>query len=45
MRYFVIMILAVAIYAPHVLAHGGGLNRDGCHNNHKTGDYHCHRKP
>ncbi|WP_371136065.1 YHYH domain-containing protein [Devosia sp.] len=24
-------------------AHGGGLNKDGCHNNRKTGDYHCHR--
>ncbi len=26
-----------------LLAHGGGLNADGCHNNRKTGDYHCHR--
>ncbi len=24
-------------------AHGGGLNKDGCHTNRKTGDYHCHR--
>ena len=24
--------------------HGGGLNSEGCHNNRKTGDYHCHRK-
>lgn len=23
--------------------HGGGLDRYGCHKNHKTGDYHCHR--
>ena len=22
-------------------AHGGGTNADGCHNNRKTGDYHC----
>ena len=28
-----------------VLAHGGGLNAQGCHNNRKTGDYHCHRGP
>ncbi|QNN64337.1 excalibur calcium-binding domain-containing protein [Sphingomonas rhizophila] len=28
--------------APAV-AHGGGLNAQGCHNNRKTGDYHCHR--
>ena len=27
-----------------MLAHGGGLNSSGCHNNHKTGDYHCHSK-
>ena len=24
-------------------AHSGGLNAEGCHNNRKTGDYHCHR--
>jgi len=23
-------------------AHRGGLNAEGCHNNHKTDDYHCH---
>lgn len=28
-----------------VTAHGGGLNAEGCHNNRKTGDYHCHRAP
>jgi len=27
------------------LAHGGGLNAEGCHTNRKTGDYHCHRGP
>ena len=26
-----------------VFAHGGGLNAEGCHNNRKTGHYHCHR--
>ena len=25
------------------LAHGGGLNRDGCHRETATGGYHCHR--
>lgn len=25
------------------IAHGGGLNSEGCHHNRKTGDYHCHR--
>ncbi|RYD79542.1 MAG: excalibur calcium-binding domain-containing protein, partial [Verrucomicrobiaceae bacterium] len=28
---------------PIAFAHGGGLNAEGCHNNRKTGDYHCHR--
>ncbi len=28
--------------AQPVLAHPGGLNTEGCHNNRKTGDYHCH---
>lgn len=23
-------------------AHSGGTNSQGCHRNHKTGDYHCH---
>lgn len=31
--------------ASRALAHGGGLNKDGCHTNRKTGDYHCHRTP
>lgn len=34
--------LGLAAYAE---AHPGGLNAQGCHNNRKTGDYHCHRKP
>jgi uncharacterized protein YecT (DUF1311 family) len=25
-----------------VQAHGGGLNSDGCHNERRTGGYHCH---
>ncbi|MBI4990312.1 MAG: YHYH domain-containing protein [Rhodocyclales bacterium] len=24
-------------------AHGGGLDKNGCHTNRKTGEYHCHR--
>lgn len=35
-----------ALTLPNVsIAHSGGLNADGCHNNRKTGDYHCHRSP
>jgi len=25
-------------------AHGGALDRNGCHTDHKTGKYHCHSK-
>jgi hypothetical protein len=24
------------------LQHSGGTDANGCHRNHKTGDYHCH---
>ncbi|AWH37238.1 YHYH domain-containing protein [Stenotrophomonas sp. ZAC14D1_NAIMI4_6] len=39
--------LAVALIALAVpltsSAHSGGLDKNGCHTNRKTGDYHCHR--
>jgi len=25
-------------------AHSGGTNANGCHTNHKTGNYHCHNR-
>jgi len=27
------------------LAHGGGLDKYGCHHDRKRGGYHCHRGP
>ena len=45
---FVLSAGAAGIYtADHdhlgaVDSHSGGTNSDGCHKNHKTGDYHCH---
>lgn len=35
--------LSVTLPAVPAAAHPGGLNAQGCHTNHKTGDYHCHR--
>ena len=35
----------LVLAAGAAVAHGGGLDADGCHHNRKTGDYHCHRKP
>lgn len=37
---------ALCITAPAAaIAHGGGLNAEGCHNDRKNGGYHCHRAP
>ena len=33
---------ALALAPIEALAHGGGLDANGCHTNKKTGDYHCH---
>ncbi|HCY15046.1 MAG TPA: YHYH domain-containing protein [Curvibacter sp.] len=38
-----LFICAAALVASQVHAHGGGLDRNGCHTNRRTGDYHCHR--
>lgn len=38
-----IFAIVLILIAPAARAHGGGLNKEGCHNNRKTGDYHCHR--
>lgn len=35
--------LFVALSSVTAYAHPGGLNAAGCHNNRKTGGYHCHR--
>lgn len=46
MKLLLIGIAATATLAavpPPAVAHGGGLNAQGCHNNRRTGDYHCHR--
>ncbi|QCO68526.2 excalibur calcium-binding domain-containing protein [Luteimonas yindakuii] len=34
---------ALALAAGTVHAHGGGLDRHGCHHDRKNGGYHCHR--
>ena len=36
-------LLGTLVMANAAMAHGGGLNAEGCHTNRKTGDYHCHR--
>lgn len=38
----ILLSLIFSLINSYVYAHGGRLNSDGCHNNTKTGDYHCH---
>lgn len=38
-----IALAALGMPAAPSTAHPGGLNAEGCHNNRKTGGYHCHR--
>lgn len=38
----ILMPMLGLVLTPSVGAHPGGLNASGCHNNRKTGDYHCH---
>ena len=44
MRVAKIALLAAIIAVPAAaVAHPGGLNSEGCHNDRKNGGYHCHR--
>jgi len=40
-KYVAALCCSVLIYT-HVLAHGGGLNAQGCHNQTSNNTYHCH---
>ncbi len=37
------LIAIAACSAGHAHAHGGGLDKHGCHHDRKRGGYHCHR--
>ena len=38
-----VVMFGLMLPLQQVAAHGGGLNRAGCHNETATGGYHCHR--
>ena len=42
MKVLFISFVFAAAYASSALAHGGGLDANRCHTDHKTGTYHCH---
>lgn len=37
-----ILAIALVIAAGFAQAHSGGTDSSGCHNDRKTGGYHCH---
>lgn len=43
MTFNIIIFLIIGIVSSPAFSHGGGLNKEGCHNDRKTGGYHCHR--
>ncbi|WP_294085122.1 YHYH domain-containing protein [uncultured Actinobacillus sp.] len=36
------LVMLAMVTATSVFAHGGGLDKNGCHTDRKTGIYHCH---
>ena len=40
--YTILFSLIILGFNTELLAHGGRTNSQGCHNNTKTGNYHCH---
>ena len=42
---FLIMLAAWLATVLTAYAHGGGLDKDGCHNDRRAGEYHCHQGP
>lgn len=41
--FFAVLSAGLFVAAPMAMAHPGGLNAEGCHNDRKNGGYHCHR--
>jgi len=36
------ILLMLVVSASAAFAHSGGTDRNGCHQDHKRGGYHCH---
>ncbi len=43
MKYLLTLAAILIVTASSAYAHGGGLDKQGCHHNRKAGGYHCHR--
>ena len=38
-----IVAVVTLLSAGFAISHSGGLDKYGCHTDHKNGDYHCHK--
>ena len=38
-----LLLFCFMLIQSQAFSHGGGLNKEGCHNDRKNGGYHCHR--
>lgn len=45
MRVGALLFVVAFLPAAPVFAHGGGLDSSGCHQDRRSGGYHCHRAP
>jgi hypothetical protein len=43
MKTFLIVLVTILTIPATAMAHGGGLDSNGCHHDRKRGGYHCHR--
>ncbi len=42
MKILIVLLALTVSFISTAYAHSGGTDANGCHTNHKTGDYHCH---
>jgi hypothetical protein len=45
MNWRLALTTVAALVSGAASTHPGGLNAEGCHNDRKSGGYHCHRSP
>jgi len=38
----VFAVVALTLVGGYAVGHSGGLDKNGCHTDHKNGGYHCH---
>ncbi|WP_159567665.1 YHYH domain-containing protein [Budvicia diplopodorum] len=43
-KLFLLCFTALIFFPYGTFAHSGGTDSNGCHTNHKTGEYHCHNR-